>query len=492
MLSKSKYVSGRQCLKKLYFEKHRPELKAPVSAALQARFDQGHTVGALAQKLYPGGKDATPESYSNFAPSIEQTRRWINSGYEVIYEATFAEEGVLAMLDIFLKRDGFIYALEVKSSTKVKDYHVWDAAIQYYVMEKAGFRPDRFYIVHLNRNYVKQGDIRVDELFTKVNITEDVLALQADIPQELAEMKSTLKAGEEPDVDIGAHCSTPFACDFVHHCWQHVPSPSVFELYRAGAKAWGFYERGQLALADLDESQFHGRARLQIEGAKYGREVIRRDKIAAWLATADYPLYFLDFETTGMSLGIPVYDGTRPYQQIPVQYSLHVLEHPNASLQHYEYLPDFSQDPREALAEALCAQIGAAGSVVAYFKGFESGCLNHLAECFPHLADRLVSIRDRLFDLIEPFQKSWLYKPAMGGSASIKSVYPALFPGQEGYQGLIINNGGDASRFLAELAKGTVRGSAEEKEQLRQDLLAYCKLDTEAMVKIWRYLEGLQ
>ena len=135
MLSKSKYLSGRQCLKKLYFEKHRPDLKPSVAPATQALFDQGHRVGELAQNLYLGGKDASPESYLDFSKSINNTSLWINSGYEVIYEATFAEDGVLAMLDIFLKRDGFIYALEVKSATSVKEYHIWDAAIQYYVMD---------------------------------------------------------------------------------------------------------------------------------------------------------------------------------------------------------------------------------------------------------------------------------------------------------------------------------------------------------------------
>lgn len=493
MLSKSKYVSGRQCLKKLYLEKHRPDLKPPTPPARQALFDQGHRIGELAQKLYPGGKDATPKDYSDFSASIRNTRLWIESAYEVIYEATFAEDGVLALLDIFLKRDGFIYALEVKSSTKVQPYHLWDAAIQYYVMDKAGFRPDGFYIMHINNQYVKDGDIRLDQLFTKTDVTEDVIALQADIPSQLEEMKAALQGEEEPQVDIGPHCSSPFSCDFHHYCWEGMPKHSVFSLSRINSdKAWALYHDGKYAIADLEEANFRGRAKLQIEGVKYGKENIRKDKIAAWLDTADYPLYFLDFETVGLGVPIPIYDGTRPYQQIPVQYSLHILRHPDADLEHYDFLPDFSEDPRAEMAAKLCQEIQVEGSIIAYSKGFESKCLEHLAVVAPQHANQLMAMRDRLWDLIDPFRKGWFYKPAMGKSASIKSVYPALFPDEEeGYSGLVIANGADASNYLANLAQGNFNGSEQERSQLYQDLRAYCELDTLAMVKIWDYLRGL-
>jgi hypothetical protein len=294
-------------------------------------------------------------------------------------------------------------------------------------------------------------------------------------------------------VSIGPHCSNPFPCDFAAHCWQHVPRPSVFDVSRIGSKAWQYYHQGTVALADLDENQFTSKAKLQIEAHKTGKEVLRKDKVSAWLETADYPLYFLDFETVGLTLGVPVYQETGPYQQVPVQYSLHIVEQPGAEPKHLDFLPDFSEDPRRALAKELCAAIGEKGSIIAYNQIFEAACLNHLAEQVPQLAPQLKDFADRLLDLIIPFRSNWVYTPAMGKSASIKAVYPALFPEDaQAYQGLVINNGGDASLYLAELAKGTYRGSEKERTQLFQDLKAYCALDTLAMVKIWRYLDELK
>jgi CRISPR/Cas system-associated exonuclease Cas4 (RecB family) len=487
MLSKSKYLSGRQCLKKLYLEKHRPDLKPAVSPELQARFDQGNHIGTLAQKLYPGGKDASPESYQDFGKSIANTKNWIFSAWPTVYEATFSEDGVLAMLDIFHQGNGYREAIEVKSSTSVKDYHILDAAIQYYVMNQAGYRPDRFYILHLNNQYYRQGELRLEQLFTRQDVILDVLALQQDIPQQLEEMKHTLKANNEPQVKVGPHCYQPFACDFRDYCWPTLPQPSVFSLARQGKKAWRFFEEGKWAIADLDENAFRGRAKAQIEGVKYQREILQSEKIKAWLNTLDYPLYFFDFETIG--LAVPRYNGTKPYGQTPVQYSLHVVEKAGAAPRHYEFLPTFESDPREDLIKQLIAELGEHGSIIAYNISFEQRCLKELARCFPEYEEPLLELCTRFVDLIVPFQKNWLYKPAMGESNSIKAVYPALFPlAEEGYEGLVINNGSEASNYLSALAQGTYRGSEHEKAQLQKDLRAYCQLDTWAMVKIWRYL----
>ncbi|MDZ7848136.1 MAG: DUF2779 domain-containing protein [Owenweeksia sp.] len=341
-ISKSRYLSGYQCLKKLYLEKYHPDLKPEVSLAQQAIFEQGHSVGYYARMLFPDGKDATPRSYYNFEPSIEKTSRWIADGEPVIYEAAFVNDSVLAALDILLTQNGERYAVEVKSSVKVKDYHIIDGSLQYWVMDQCGYPPDRFFIMHLNNQYIRDGGLNVAQLFTLTDITQQVLDLQQEVPERIAGMKATLAAREMPAIDIGPHCSSPFACDFMHHCWQHVPRNSMFEISRIGAKAWKYYERGILSINDLsekDEANFTEKQLLQVHGVKHHQEVINRDRIRKWLDDLVYPLYFFDFET--INPGIPVYNNSRPYQQLPVQYSLHIVKAEGSKPQHQEFFGRF-------------------------------------------------------------------------------------------------------------------------------------------------------
>ena len=488
MISKSKYLSGYQCHKKLYLEKNRPDLKPPVGDALQALFDQGHRIGLLAQQLYPHGKDATPEDRGSFGWSIQQTRDWLAMGEKVIYEATFSAMGGFAMLDILLQ-EGYdnIHALEVKSSTRVRDYHILDASLQYYVMAESGFAPKRFSIMHIDNSYTKDGDLDLHGLFKTADITYEVLELQPEVPERLRAMKEMLARKEEPDIDIGPHCGNPFTCDFIHYCWSHVPEDSVFDLPRA-QKAWQFYEEGRLKISDLEPEE------LTPSQLPYYREVtgnagaFDRYAIREWLQQIEYPICFLDFET--IQCAVPVYDYSRPYQQIPVQYSIHWIEKEGAPVEHFDYLADFEEDPRIEQAQPLADILAKAGSIVAYNVSFEQRCIESIAKLNEDLAEKLRASYPKFVDLIDPFRKGWAYFRGMKGSNSIKRVYASMFPDAElNYQGLKIADGGAASTVLKSLAETSFKGSSAELEALRHDLRKYCELDTLAMVAIWRYLE---
>lgn len=486
-LSKSRYIAGKQCTKKLFLSKYHKELATPVSASQEALFEQGDQVGDWAIKRFPNGKDATPESFYDYGPSIEKTKEWIDSGEEVIYEASFFHDEVMAALDIFVQQDGKRIAIEVKSSTGVHDYHLDDGALQYWVMNNSGFRPDVFYIMHINNQYVRDGEIDPNQLFHLEDITEQVIAKQNEVSIKLKELKATLDLKEVPEVAIGAHCGNPFDCEFKAHCWQHIPENSVFNISRIGSKAWDYVNHGIYGIKDIpDTDHFSERQQLQIEGVKHNASHLDKPQISNFLSEWEFPLYFFDFETIGPA--IPIYIGTSPYKQYAVQYSLHVLESPNSELIHTEYLPEFDQDPREELIQRMISELGVSGSIVTYNVGFERGKINQLAEDFPEYAKQLNAISVRLVDLIIPFRSSWYYVPAMQGSASIKKVLPALCANDPdlNYQSLKINNGGDASNYLKALAEGTIEDN--QINPIRKDLLAYCKLDTLAMVKIWEVL----
>lgn len=308
-----------------------------------------------------------------------------------------------------------------------------------------------------------------------------------EVSDNLPRFKALIKEPQIPVVDIGPHCSDPFGCEFMAHCWQHVPYPSVFNLRRIGAKAFPLYERGKISYEDLaQEASLNEKQSIQVH-TYLNQEVIKKSEaIRSFLDSLQFPLYFFDFET--INPAIPLYQGTKPYEQVGVQYSLHVLERPEAELKHFEHLSEFEGDPRPALIRQLLTDLGTAGNIVAYNMSFEQRVIKSLAEAFPEYRAPLEALIDRFVDLIVPFRNFDYYHYEMQGSASIKAVLPALFPNDPdlSYQSLSVSDGGAASTLLQAMAEGTL--DPEVYEQVRKDLLAYCKLDTLAMVKIWEKL----
>ncbi len=486
-LSKSAYISGKQCLKRLYLQKKYRHLASAPTATQEAIMQQGTTVGELAQAYFPGGVDCTPESYYDFGPSIEQTQVFISDGKQTLYEASFFHDQVLAALDIWHREGEEVWAIEVKSSTSVKEYHLDDAALQYWIMEQLEQAPNRFFIMHLNNQYVRGKALDIKQLFTLTDITELVKEKRTEVGKNLQSYKAVLAQAEIPEVPIGPHCGDPFACEFINHCWQHIPSPSVFDLSRIGTKAYRFYEEGKVSYEDLkEESELSGNQKLQVRSYLKNEVQLKPEGIKQFLGKLEYPLYFFDFET--INPAIPLYEGSKPYEQIGVQYSLHWLENEKAELKHLEFLSEFQSDPRPELAEQLIKDLGSSGSIIAYNMSFEQRVIKSLAESNPEIAPQLLALLPRFKDLIIPFSKKYYYHPKMHGSASIKAVLPALFPHDSdlSYDSLTVSEGGTASTLLQAVAENTL--DPKTKAQVRQDLLAYCKLDTLAMVKIWEKL----
>ena len=487
VISKSRFVSGCQCPKKLYYDIHRRELRPTVDEAQQALFDAGHEIGALAQTRFPGGVDISPENYYDFSSSIAQTISLINSGSKTLYEAAFSSDGVMAALDILHHEVDERWAIEVKSSTGVKDYHFTDAALQYWVMKKSGFQPDRFFLMHIDNTYVMGERMDTHRFFKLKDITDEVISKQSWVNDKLNELKAVIASPNEPVLEIGKHCSSPFACDYMHHCWKHIPENSVFSLSYARGKDWELYENGILELSSIpDEFQLNHRQKMQVDGVKKGTEYIDVDSISKFLSDWQYPLYLFDFET--IFPAIPVLKGTRPFQQVPFQYSLHIVSNSKGDFTHREFLAnpeDFNlqgtNDPRLQLINQLKTDIGSVGHIVSYNATFEISILKSLAVDFPEEATYLNGLIERFVDLLVVFRNAWYYKPSMGGSASIKSVLPAIAT-EFSYDDLVIGNGGDASNtFLAMIKKG-FPGDAE---LTRKHLLKYCERDTFGMVILY-------
>ena len=487
MLSKSKYIRGLQCHKSLWLLKHRPDLREKPDAATQARFDLGHTVGGLACDLFPGGVEIEFD-YKDFPGMVAKTKQLIKQGTNVIYEATFSENGVFAMADILVREAEGWSMYEVKASTGVKPYHLDDAAVQWFALSNA-ISLNKACIVHVNNQYERSGELNIDQLFTIEDITEVVKSKQPSIPQALGEFNSILEESE-PNLEIGMQCSDPFDCDFKAHCWSDIPQKSVFNLYRLSAKQkFELYRRGVVEYTDLDESiHLNAVQDTQVKTTLKNEEYIDLDVINGFLNTLEYPLNFFDFET--FSEAVPRYDNQRPYSQVPFQYSLHIVNE-DGSMRHKEFLGNEFSDPREALTKQMLDDLTSTGSIVAFNKGFEKGQIKELAKLFPQYRDQLLELNKRFVDLIDPFRGLGYYHPEFNGSFSIKSILPAMFPNDEelDYKKLNISNGEMAMGAFANLHQ--VEDQKERKE-IKKALLAYCRLDTLAMVKILMKLKDIR
>ena len=395
--------------------------------------------------------------------------------------ATFLYNDVLAALDILVKDEKGWKAYEVKSSTKVSETYIKDAAIQFYTITNSGIDLKDISIVHINNQYVKDGELDIHQLFTIESVYDQVLEFLPRIPNEVRRLKNVIESPEGPNVDIGNHCSEPYDCDFKGTCWKHIPDYSIFNISRLNKdKKFGLYNQGVITLdqIDLGQTDLNPNQVLQVQSEVNGTTHIDTDEIRNFTNGLNYPLYFLDFETIGPA--VPIYNGSRPYQQLVFQYSLHVQETSKSQLEHREYIADPSQDPRIGFIEQLIQVCSTSGDILVYNIGFERGKLNDLIEVFPEYSNELRGIVNRLKDLMIPFQQKWYYTPEMRGSYSIKSVLPALVP-ELSYNDLDIKEGGAASNIFLSMVNGTFDGDIKE---TRRQLLEYCKLDTYSMVKI--------
>lgn len=475
-LSKSQFTRGLQCHKALWLYKNRPELRAEPDAATQAKFDTGSEVGELAHQRFPGGVKIMFDR-EKIDEMMRQTREAIERGAETIYEATFRHDDVLVMVDILQKGIRGWELYEVKSSTGVKEYHKPDVAVQYYVLAGSGIDPVKASVVHLNNQYVRQGEIEVGQLFAVSDVTAEAQDLQEFVKAEIRKQRAMLENGQ-PDIDIGPQCEDPFRCDFYDSCWQHVPEDSVFELRERGADKFSLYRQGIIRQQDIPLDTLNPKQRFQVESTLAQRDSMNAEQVREFLAELRYPLCYLDFETFGTA--VPLYDGSWPYGQIPFQYSLCVQEKQGGAVVHHDFLGEPGQDPREELLESLLAAIPQGACLVAFNAGFEKRCLSGLAELYPKHAGRINGLVESFVDLMQPFKNRDVYRWQAKGSYSLKAVLPAMVP-ELSYDGMEVADGETAG--LVFLQMGAAQ-DPEERQRLRNALLAYCRQDTLGMVKI--------
>jgi len=483
MLTKSDYLRYLQCHLYCWLYKHKKALIPPPSEPTKFIFEQGDLIESYARKLFPSGK--LVKGFYNKAQ--EQTEQLIESGSKTIFQATAMTNDLMAMADVFKYDDKNkcwnIY--EVKSGTSADIKYIHDICFQRITFQEAGYQIGKVFLIHVDKSFTSNGEIDPHELL----ITEDVTAQVNEIESEVgANIKNALKLIALPKQPTHRESDCPCSyssCPLPEHCFPNVPEYSVYHLFQKGEKLNKLIDQNVIKVADVpDDFELTDIQEKYVSVAKTGEPKIQVEEIKERLNQLEYPLYFLDYET--FNPAIPPFDKYHPYQQIPFQYSLHIIKSPSSEAKHYEYLHDRLDDPVPQLLKNLSQQIGTKGSVISWNKGFEMDRNNEMRTLYPKHKAFLKSVNDRMFDLMEIFSQRLYMHPDFKGSASIKNVLPVLAPGLT-YKGMKIAEGTMASySWYRTVTEANM--DHEEKDLIREDLLKYCGQDTWAMVKIWKKL----
>jgi len=482
ILSKTKYLDGLQCPRLIWTQFHEPERIPETDPVTQHIFDQGHLVGELARKLFPGGIDISTDGFmGNISSTLDLLKN-----REPLFEAGILAGKLYSRVDILSHagEEGWDI-VEVKSSTSVKGVHIDDVAYQRYCCNQSGLNIRKCYLALINNQYVRDGEIDPEGLFNIHDVTDQVEGASVGIQDKIDSIMEVIGQETCPETIIGPHCRVPYECPLTD-CWDHLPEHNIFTLYYGGKKSFEMYNSGIVTVGEIpNDYKLNDKQRIQQACVASGEPYVDKEAIHGFLSSLEYPLYYLDFETIGPA--VPLFDGIRPYQNIPFQFSLHVVKDEFSQPEHFSFLAKGTDDPRPNLLVELQNAIANEGNILAYNKGFEEGILRDMAKAFPDYSDWIEQVCGRLVDLLAPFRNFDYYHPAQKGSASLKAVLLAITG--RGYEDLGISDGQVASvTFLAAIYGDMPKA---ERAQVMSDLEEYCGRDTEGMIWIVNRLKEL-
>ena len=484
-LSKSRYTQGVTCEKMLWLSCYKKE--EAEGTGNDTVLDNGTKVGELARSLF--GKYILINYDTNYQKMIDETKYYLDKKTSIICEASFSYNGNFCSVDILCNDIDGVSIYEVKSSTEISDIYLDDIAYQTWVLKKNKLNVKKSCIVYINNHYVKNGELKINELF---NIKDVSNLLDLDkVEEKVNSLKKIINQKDEPNIDLSMACHKNDGCPFFKYCTKHLPKPNVFDLgwNVHFNKKIAMYKNNHLTFEDIyNNEKVNEKAKEQLRYTLNNlKPKINKTNIKNLIDSFTYPLYFLDFES--YQLPIPTIDGTKPFQQICFQYSLHYYLKDDEKLYHKEYLSeDYEGNPMYGLCKKLCEDIPMNSCVLVYNQSFEKARLKEMANLFPEFQEHLLNIREHIIDLMIPFFNQDYYAKEMEGRWSIKVVLPALFPDDASldYHNLEqVHKGDEASNAFLSLKDL----SKVEQEKLRNNMFKYCLLDTYAMVKIFEKLK---
>lgn len=490
-LSKSKIIAFRQCPKRMWLELNRPELCD--DSASEVAFAIGNEVGEVARRIYDPEQQGMliDVGMMGWESAYERTEAWLKEHKAPLFEAALRIPGALALADVMLPVAGDgaprWRMIEVKSSGAVKDYHLEDLAVQSHIASASGINLSSAAVAHIDTSFVYPGEGNYEGLLKEVELTAEVRSMAEEVVGWIWAAQETAALAEEPEIETGAHCSSPFQCSFIGYCNRNEPKldyplSSFYRLTKGHREQ--MEAAGVTGVRDAPDSLLSEANRIIKRQTLAGEAWFDATGAAASIARYPGTAYFLDFETIGFA--VPVWPGTRPYQQIPFQFSLHIAP-PGGGIEHHEFLDLSREDPTESFAKALIGFCGTSGPIYVYNAAFERRIMRETGARHPRFAPALEALCLRLVDL-EPIARQHYYHPQQHGSWSLKAVLPAICPDLS-YKDLEgVANGNMAQQaFQIAINPST---TPERRREIETQLLAYCRLDTFALLRLWQYFSG--
>ncbi len=490
LLSKSDYLLYLKHPAWLWLKKHDKERLPRIDDNTQAVFDAGNLFEGYAEKHFDNGVRLGFTDYASYLALPEQTLEALLGGVKTIFQARFLAGQITCICDVInVVADKTFDLYEIKSSTSAKPEHIIDLAFQVKVIEESGFKVRNVFVIHVNNGYVRNGDIDPKEFSNISDVTDKVRAKEEFTASKLDEALTTMQLSEVPDLSPSLAGNGAFGEWLeIYKSLNDLPKDTIYDLCGLNAsKVEAFESAGIYTLQEIpDDYKLTPKQALQVQAAKLDQQLILSEPIREFLSHLEFPLYFLDYETLGGI--VPAFDGLKPYQQVPFQYSLHIIDSPDADLRHEEYLHREATNPCEQLSSSLRNHIGDKGTVIVWNESFEKKCNSLLGEIVTDHTEFLNQVNDRIVDLMIPFAKGWFVDKRFCGSASIKNVLPVIAP-HLSYKTLGIQEGASAQRLWTQ---SVIDGKDHiDKEVLFADLIEYCKLDTLAMVEAFNVLRKI-
>lgn len=476
-LSKTDFLVGNQCSKALWLDKNREDLKE-LYIKNSSNIEVGYKINELSKKYFDNYKCAQANlNCTDVKQIVLNTKNFIDKNFQVIFEAAAINDDLSnARIDILKKDDNNNWSLiEVKSSTKLDIKYLIDIAYQYYIFLEAGYQISSCYLMLVNNKYQFDGNLDLKKFFKFEDVTSEVIKLSKKIKTQKENLKNIINSPVEPEIKIGSHCFKPSSCNYKEFCWKNVPDYSIFDVVHRKTTADKIAnEIDSYSIEDIDLSKYEsGLKSFEINNYLSKKNFIDKEKLNNFLNKLSYPLFFLDYES--VQFAVPIFKNTKPYQQIPFQFSLHVQLKHGQELQHFEFLHTERSDPRKFFIENLLKNCGDKGSIIVYNESFEKSVNNELANDFPEYFDKLKAINNRIIDLIVPFKNKYIYSYKQQGSNSIKKVLPAYT--DLNYNSLEIKRGDEAMKVYYDFMKNQI-----ELDDIKiKNLLDYCKMDSYAM-----------
>jgi len=486
LLSKTSFLKSVQCQKAFFLYKKYYHLKDPLPAEKRAVFNRGHKVGELAQQLFPGGIDVSPGHVFKFAESVARTKELIAGGEKTIYEAAFVFDETLVAIDILVKRDDKWYAYEVKSSLKISHAYVMDAALQYYVIKNALPELQDIALVNLDENYILEDTLDVHKLFKITSVKKDAEKNVEFIKHHIAQAKSTFYKNELPAVAIGGHCFSPYACDFMGTCWKHTATNNVFEFSGVSKKQAGeWLTKGFLQINEVPEEELSGNTQKLVRSFKENKEIVEPAKIREFFKNISWPLAFLDMEF--YTPAIPKYKGKKPFELTPFLFSWTELYRADKIPTENFFFHEDESNPEIYFIEHLIKLSEKVARIMVFDTGQEIAALNNIVKHHPQYKKSVEQVKKKFIDLADVFTNLWYYHPLQKGSTSLKKIHQSVF-GRDIYEGMPVNSGLLASYGYDDYLNET---DIFKKQELKENLVNYCKADTRAVLELFAHLKAL-